>query len=74
MARPLIVGVSGASGLIYAVRTLKHLLTADHNIELVASKAAYMVWLEEEGIKMPIDPIAQEEFWREKCGVESLGK
>ena len=74
MARPLIVGVSGASGLIYAVRTLKHLLTADYNIELVASKAAYMVWLEEEGIKMPIDPIAQEEFWREKCGVESLGK
>ncbi|MCY7406276.1 MAG: UbiX family flavin prenyltransferase [Alkalinema sp. CAN_BIN05] len=74
MTRPLIVGVSGASGLIYAVRTLKHLLTADYSIELVASKAAYMVWLEEEGIKMPIDPIAQEEFWREKCGVESLGK
>ncbi len=74
MTRPLIVGVSGASGLIYAVRTLKHLLTADYTIELVASKAAYMVWLEEEGIRMPIDPIAQEEFWREKCGVESLGK
>ena len=74
MTRPLIVGVSGASGLIYAVRTLKHLLTADYHVELVASKAAYMVWLEEEGIRMPIDPIAQEEFWREKCGVESLGK
>ena len=74
MARPLIVGVSGASGLIYAVRTLKHLLTADYSIELVASKAAYMVWLEEEGIRMPIDPIAQEAFWREKCEVESFGK
>lgn len=74
MTRPLIVGVSGASGLIYAVRTLKHLLTADYSIELVASKAAYMVWLEEEGIKMPIDPIGQEAFWREKSGVESLGK
>ena len=74
MTRPLIVGVSGASGLNYAVRTLKHLLTADYTIELVASKAAYMVWLEEEGIRMPIDPIAQEEFWREKCGVESFGK
>ncbi len=74
MTRPLIVGVSGASGLIYAVRTLKHLLTADYSIELVASKAAYMVWLEEEGIRMPIDPIAQDGFWREKCGVESRGK
>jgi flavin prenyltransferase len=74
MARPLILGVSGASGLIYAVRALKHLLNADYAIELVASKAAYMVWYEEEGIKMPPDPIAQEQFWREKCGVLTSGK
>ena len=69
MTRPLILGVSGASGLIYAVRTLKHLLTADYAIELVASKATYMVWLEEENIKMPADPRQQENFWREKAGV-----
>jgi flavin prenyltransferase len=72
--RPLILGISGASGLIYAVRALKHLLTADHTIELVASKATYMVWLEEEGIKMPPDPIQQELFWREKAGVPVGGK
>ena len=40
---PLIVGVTGASGLIYAVRTLKFLLEADRAIELVASKSTYMV-------------------------------
>ena len=74
MTRPLILGVSGASGLIYAVRALKHLLNADHAIELVASKAAYMVWLEEEGIKMPPDPVQQEKFWREKAGVPIGGK
>ncbi len=74
MTRPLILGVSGASGLIYAVRALKHLLTADHSIELVASKATYMVWLEEENIKMPPDPIQQELFWREKAGVPIGGK
>jgi flavin prenyltransferase len=74
MSRPLILGVSGASGLIYAVRALTHLLSADYAIELVASKAAYMVWFEEEGIKMPMDPIAQEQFWREKCGVLHGGK
>jgi flavin prenyltransferase len=74
MTRPLILGVSGASGLIYAVRALKHLLAADHSIELVASKATYMVWLEEENIKMPPDPIQQELFWREKAGVPIDGK
>jgi flavin prenyltransferase len=72
--RPLIVGVSGASGLIYAVRALKHLLLADYTIELVASKAAYMVWFEEEEIKMPPDLIQQEQFWREKAGVSIGGK
>ncbi len=72
--RPLIIGVSGASGLIYAVRALKHLLAADYAIELVASKAVYMVWLEEEGIKMPPEPLAQEKFWREKCGTATGGK
>lgn len=69
MDRPLILGVSGASGLIYAVRALTHLLRAGYSIELVASKAAYMVWLEEEDIKMPPEPIAQERFWRDQCGV-----
>ena len=43
-ARPLIVGVTGASGLIYAVRTLKHVLNADGVVDLVASKASQMVW------------------------------
>ncbi|NET52337.1 MAG: aromatic acid decarboxylase, partial [Merismopedia sp. SIO2A8] len=37
-------GNTGASGLIYAVRALKFLLEADYEIELVASKSAYMVW------------------------------
>ena len=74
MTRPLILGVSGASGLIYAVRTLKHLLNADYAVELVASKATYMVWLEEENIKMPADPLQQEKFWREKAGVPIGGK
>lgn len=74
MDRPLILGVSGASGLIYAVRALAHLLRAGYSIELVASKAAYMVWFEEEEIKMPPDPIAQERFWRDQCGVLEGGR
>lgn len=73
MTKPLIVGVSGASGLIYAVHALKYLLAAGYTIELVASRAAYMVWQEEENIRMPAEPEQQELFWRTKAGVQTGG-
>ncbi len=72
--RPIILGISGASGLIYAVRALKFLLEADYPIELVATKATYLVWQAEAGIRMPPEPMQQEKFWRQQCGVETGGK
>ena len=72
--KPLILGISGASGLIYAVRALKFLLEAEYSIELVASKACYMVWQEEQNIRMPPEPEQQEQFWRQQAGVEAKGK
>ena len=74
MTKPLIIGVSGASGLIYAVRALKFLLAADYEIELVASRASYMVWQAEQNIRMPPEPDEQELFWREQAGVPKKGK
>lgn len=71
---PLILAVSGASGLIYAVRALKFLLQAEHAIELVASKSTYMLWQAEQNIRMPADPLQQEDFWRDRAGVETSGK
>ncbi len=73
-SRPLIVGVAGASGLIYAVHTVKYLLAADYHVELVASKAAYMVWAEESGVKMPPEPTKQARFWRDQTAVPTAGK
>lgn len=73
-SRPLILGITGASGLIYAVRALKFLLAANFAIELVASKAVYMVWQAEMGIRMPTDPLQQEQFWRQQASVDSHGK
>ncbi|AFY53519.1 polyprenyl p-hydroxybenzoate/phenylacrylic acid decarboxylase [Rivularia sp. PCC 7116] len=73
-ARPLILGVSGASGLIYAVRALKFLLAADYAIELVASRSSFMVWQSENSTPMPAEPKAQEQFWRNQAGVEKAGK
>lgn len=69
MEKPLILGISGASGLIYAVRCLKYLLTAGYHVELVASKACYVVWQAENQIKMPGEPAEQEQFWRSQAGV-----
>ncbi|CBN55536.1 MULTISPECIES: flavin prenyltransferase UbiX [Kamptonema] len=72
--KPLIVGITGASGLIYAVRTIKYLLQADFAVELVASKSTYMVWQSEQNVKMPAEISLQEEFWREQAGEEKSGK
>ena len=74
ISRPLILGITGASGLIYAVRALKFLLEADYTIELVASKAVYMVWQAEQETRMPPDPLQQEQFWRQQAGVDRAGK
>ena len=72
--KPLILGVTGASGLIYAVRALKFLLAAEYQIELVASKSTYTVWQAEQEIRMPGEPDKQEQFWREQAGVPSHAK
>lgn len=72
--RPLILGITGASGLIYAVRALKHLLNTDHTVDVVASKACHMVWQAELGITMPLDPERQAQFWRSQAEVDTAGK
>ena len=72
--KPLILGVTGASGLIYAVRALKFLLAAEYEIELVASKSTYIVWQAEQEIRMPGEPDKQAQFWREQAGVPAQGK
>lgn len=72
--KPLILAVSGASGLIYAVRALKFLLEANYVIELVASRSTYMVWQAESNLKMPPEPEQQELFWRDQSGVAQEGK
>ncbi|HEY9676356.1 MAG TPA: flavin prenyltransferase UbiX [Waterburya sp.] len=74
MRKPLILGITGASGLIYAVRALKFLLEADYPIELVASKSTYTVWQAEQNIRLPPEPDQQEHFWRQQAGVPQGGQ
>lgn len=74
MIKPLILGITGSSGLMYAVRAIKFLLEADYTLDVVASKASYLVWQAEQEIRMPPDPDEQELFWRQQAGVETGGK
>lgn len=67
------IGVTGASGLIYAVRTVKALLENHCRVELVASKAAYRVWQAEHRIQMPTSMDKQAEFWRQQAGGVTSG-
>jgi 4-hydroxy-3-polyprenylbenzoate decarboxylase len=63
--------VTGASGLLYAVRTVYALIQTGYAVELVASKACYQVWQDELGTHMPPDPEQQARFWREQAEVET---
>lgn len=66
---PIVLGVTGASGLLYAVRALKFLLQAGYPIQLVVSKAVHQVWQAEWGLTMPGQPEKQAHFWREQAQV-----
>ena len=74
MTKPLILGITGASGLIYAIRAIKYLLAADYQIELVASRSTYMVFQAEDQIRLPSEPEEQADFWREQAGIPNAGK
>lgn len=74
MNKKIILGISGASGMIYAVRTLKYLLEDDYTVYLVASKASYLVWQEEDNIRVPIEPQAQTHFWRSHLNLPTQGE
>lgn len=47
--RPVVVGVSGASGAALADRVIARLIAARHPIELVATSSARIVWRQEMG-------------------------
>jgi 4-hydroxy-3-polyprenylbenzoate decarboxylase len=70
-ARPVVLGISGASGQPLAERALRLLLEADLAVELVTSRGALRVWQAELGIRVPLDPADQEAFWRRRSGCAS---
>ncbi|MEI6030473.1 MAG: flavin prenyltransferase UbiX [Synechococcaceae cyanobacterium ELA739] len=68
---PVVLAVSGASAQPLAERALQLLLEADHRVEMVTSRGAIGVWQAELGLRVPSEPEAQEQFWRQRCGCAS---
>jgi len=68
---PVVLAVSGASAQPLAQRALQLLLEAEVPVEMVTSRGAIAVWQAELGIRVPSEPVAQEEFWRERTGCSS---
>ena len=68
---PLVLGISGASAQPLAQRTLQLLLEAGDRVEVVTSRGAITVWQAELGLRVPSEPEAQEQFWRERTGCNS---
>ena len=66
---PFVLGVSGASAQPLAERALQLLLCKGHNVHLIISRGAFKVFQAEQGITIPVDPVQQEKFWRERLDV-----
>ena len=66
-----VLAFTGASAQPVGERALKLLLLNGYKVDLILSKGAYEVWNYEHDIKIPIDPNAQEKFWKERLNVNT---
>jgi flavin prenyltransferase len=71
--RRIVVGVTGASGAIYGVRTVRALLMAGCEVHLVVSKFGERLLAEEAGISLAREGLA-ERVAREEGFAEGLGR
>ena len=67
--KPIVLAITGASAQPLAERALYLLLKNNQNIHLILSKGAHEVWNSEIGIRVPVEPILQEQFWRDRLNI-----
>ena len=67
----IVLAITGASAIQLGERSLQLLLENNKEVDLILSKGAYQVAKTERNINIPVDPISQHTFWRERLRVES---
>ena len=66
---PIILAITGSSALQLGEKSLELLLANQKKVYLILSKGAYEVFLSERNIKIPIDSVKQETFWRNRLNI-----
>ena len=69
--KSIVIAITGASAMQIAERSIQVLLENDQSVDLILSKGSYEVAKSERGINIPVEPNAQEKFWRKKLDVKS---
>ena len=69
--KSIVLAITGASALQLGERSLQLLLYNNKKVDLILSKGAYEVAKSERKMNIPVDPINQSIFWRDKLNVES---
>ena len=60
------IAITGASGSLYALRLIECLIAADHQLYILCSSAARVVFDTEVGLKLPSAPDAASKLLTEK--------
>ena len=69
--KSIVIAITGASAMQLGERSIQLLLENYKSVDLILSKGAYEVAKSERNINIPVEPIAQTNFWRNKLEVES---
>ncbi len=67
----IVIAITGASAMQIGERSVQILLENNKSVDLILSKGAYEVAKSERNINIPVDPSAQNAFWRNKFKVRS---
>jgi len=69
--KSIVIAITGASAIQLGERSIQLLLENNKNVDLILSKGAYEVAKSERNLNIPVEPNAQNDFWRKKLNVES---
>ncbi len=69
--KSIVIAITGASAMQLGERSIQLLLENNKSVDLILSKGAYEVAKSERNINIPVEPISQSDFWRNKLKVES---
>ena len=69
--KSIVIAITGASAMQIGERSIQLLLENNQAVDLILSKGAYEVAKSERDINIPVEPKAQNNFWRNKLNVKS---